>query len=177
MPLPSHRGGPYTRWRIRGCARASRTHGAGEEGKGYLLVDGDFEQFVILERLGAEHQAIIVLGEVARGGAAVVGEGDAVAASPMEHVVRRAVCAELAAGPPVLFPIRIGSFRVCALLRQRRRWRRHSVKCLLWAKREFPSLSPSPGSIKLLNNLKYLIVINIQEVRIYARVCGCIFAD
>lgn len=55
----------------------------------YLLVDGDFEQLVILERLGAEHQTVVVLGEVARGGAIVVAEGDTVAASPMEHVEPR----------------------------------------------------------------------------------------
>jgi len=55
----------------------------------YLLVDGDFKQLVILERLGAEHQTEIVFGKIARGGAAVVAESDTVAASPMEHVERR----------------------------------------------------------------------------------------
>lgn len=57
----------------------------------YLLIDGDFEQLVILERLSAEHQSVIIFGEVARGGAVIVGERDAVAASPVEHVVYRVV--------------------------------------------------------------------------------------
>lgn len=55
----------------------------------YLLVDGDFEQLVVLERLGAEHQTVVVLGEIARGGAVAVAEGDTVAAPPVEHVERR----------------------------------------------------------------------------------------
>lgn len=61
----------------------------------HLLVDGDFEQLVVLERHGAEHQAVVVLGEVARGGAVVVAEGDTVAASPVEHVERRSPCCVL----------------------------------------------------------------------------------
>lgn len=56
----------------------------------YLLIDGDFEQLVILEWLGAEHQTVIVLREIARGGAIVVAEGHTVAASPVEHVGPRA---------------------------------------------------------------------------------------
>lgn len=75
----------HTRRRQTEGARASL------EGGAYLLVDGDFEQHVILERLSAKDQAVVVLGEVARGGAIVVGEGDTMAASPVKHVVYRVV--------------------------------------------------------------------------------------
>lgn len=52
----------------------------------YLPIDGDFEQLVVPERLGAKHQAVIVLGRVARGGAVVVAEDDTAATSSMKHV-------------------------------------------------------------------------------------------
>lgn len=55
----------------------------------HLFVNSDFEQLIILERLGAEHQTVIVLGGVARGRAVVVAEGDTMSASPVEHVERR----------------------------------------------------------------------------------------
>lgn len=38
----------------------------------YLLVDADFEELVILERLGAENQPVIVLGEIPHRRAVVV---------------------------------------------------------------------------------------------------------
>jgi len=81
----------------------------------YLLVDDDLEQFIILERLGAEHQAILELGQIACGGAVVIAESDTATASPMEHVEPRwSPCRVVPCGATVDITVSIPARRAVA---------------------------------------------------------------